>query len=167
MDGVRDYGSGAPPNPIGEPSEREVMPSTTHGTFDDLLASAKPALRPVCVSLRREILALDRNCTAIIWPKQKIASFGIGPRKMSDHFAYIAVYAAHVNLGFYHGTALTDRAAVLKGSGKKLRHISFRDVASTKTPAIAALLRQAIADRRRNVRSANARPGRRQPAAGP
>ena len=72
---------------------------------------------------------------------------------MSDHYAYIAVYAAHVNLGFYHGAALADRAGMLEGTGKELRHISFRDAASIRRPAIAALLREAIADRKRNARA--------------
>ena len=129
------------------------MPSATHGTFEDLLASAKPPLRPVCTSLRRMIVALHRGFTEIIWPRQRIASFGIGPRKMTEHYAYIAVYAAHVNLGFYHGSALADRAGLLEGTGKELRHISFRDAASTRRPAIAALLREAIADRKRNARA--------------
>lgn len=130
------------------------MNSDARGSFDDIVASAKPVLRPVCRSLRRVIAALDRDFTEIIWPRQRIASFGIGPRKMSEHYAYIAVYATHVNLGFYHGAALTNGADVLEGTGKRLRHIGFRDVPSTKRSAIAALLREAIADRRRNVRAA-------------
>ena len=73
---------------------------------------------------------------------------------MSEHYVYIAVYAAHVNFGFYHGAGLRDRAGLLEGTGKRLRHISFRDAPSTKRPAVAALLREAIADRRRKARTA-------------
>jgi hypothetical protein len=127
------------------------MPAAAHGTFDDVLASASPALRPVCVALRRMIAARHAKFTQVVWPSQRIASFGMGPKKMSEHYAYIAVYAAHVNLGFYHGTALVDRAGLLEGSGAMLRHISFRDVPSTRRPAVAALLRQAIAERRRHA----------------
>ena len=72
---------------------------------------------------------------------------------MSEHYAYIAVHAAHVNLGFYHGAGLKDPAGLLEGTGKRLRHISFADVASTKRGAVSALLREAIADRRRNGRA--------------
>lgn len=133
------------------------MPSDMHGTFEDLVASAKPPLRPVCTSLRPMTVALHRDFTEIVWPRQRIASFGIGPRKMSEHYAYIAIYPAHINLGFYHGAALTGRAGLLEGTGKELRHISFREAASTRRPAIAALLREAIADRKRNARAANVR----------
>ena len=135
-----------------------VMASARHRIFDDIVAVAIPALRPVCRSLRRQIAALDKNYTEIIWFKQRIASFGVGPKKMSEHYAYIAVHATHVNLGFYHGAALTDRARLLKGAGKKLRYISFTNVASTRKPAVTSLLRQAIADRVR-VSVAGARLG--------
>jgi Domain of unknown function (DU1801) len=132
-----------------------VRSSGTRGTFDELVAGASPALRPVCRSLRRLIAALHRDRTEIIWPRQRIVSFGIGPRKMSDHYCYIAVYPTHVNLGFYHGATLKDRAGLLVGTGMRLRHIRFRDTAASKRPAVAALLREAIADRRRNARPAN------------
>jgi hypothetical protein len=117
------------------------------------MASASPALRPVCASLRRLIAALHRDRTEITWPRQRFASFGIGPRKLSDHYCYIAVYATHVNLGFYHGSALMDRAGLLEGAGMRLRHYRFRDSAATKRTAVAALRREAIANRRRNARA--------------
>src|SRR5476651_907690 len=99
--------------PIRRLLRHSVTPSGTHGTFEDIVASAKPALRPVCMSLRRMIVALHRDCTEITWPRQRMASFGIGPRKMSEHHAYIALYTSHVNLGFYHGGVLTDRVGLL------------------------------------------------------
>ena len=118
----------------------------THGSFEDIVASAKPALRPVCISLRRTIAALHEEVVEVAWRRQRIASFGIGPRKMSDHYAYIAVHASHVNLGFYHGANLKDRAGLLEGTGKRLRHVKIQDVAAARGPAIVAILRQAIAD---------------------
>lgn len=41
-----------------------------------------------------------------MWSKQKIASFGTGPKKTTEHYAYIAVQASHVDLGFYCGSSL-------------------------------------------------------------
>ena len=125
-----------------------------HGTFENVVSSARPSLRPVCEALRRIITGLHRDVVEVTWARQRIASFGIGPKKMSEHYAYIAVYTSHVNLGFYHGAGLRGRASMLEGTGKKLRHLKLRDVPSTKDPAIAALLREAIADRRRHAREA-------------
>jgi hypothetical protein len=45
---------------------------------------------------------------------------------------------------------------LLEGTGKRLRHINFRDVASTKRRAVSDLLREAIAERRRNGRAVEA-----------
>jgi hypothetical protein len=137
-----------------------VNTASTHGSFKDIVASAWPALRPVCISLRRTIAALHRDVVEVAWPRQRIASFGIGPKKMSEHYAYIAVHASHVNLGFYHGAALTDRAGLLEGTGKRLRHVKIQDVAAARHPAVVALLRQAIADRKRNARASNESIGR-------
>lgn len=131
-----------------------MISASAHGTFEDILVHARPELRSVCKSLRRIIAGLHRDAVEVAWPRQRIASFGVGPKKMSEHYAYIAVHSSHVNLGFYHGAALRDRAGLLEGTGKKLRHLKLRDVASTKKPAILALLRDAIADRKRHAREA-------------
>ena len=128
-----------------------MITTSTHGTFDDIVVSAKPALRPICESLRREIAALHKEFVEVVWPRQRIASFGVGPKKMSDHYAYIAVQTTHVNLGFYHGASLADPTGLLEGTGKKLRHLKLRDIPSTKNPPILALLCEAIADRKRHA----------------
>jgi hypothetical protein len=134
---------------------REQNLSGTHGAFDDILAGAKPELRAICRSLRDTITSLHHGFVEIVWPRQRIASFGVGPRKMTEHYAYIGVQGTHVNLGFYHGASLADRTALLEGNGKKLRHIKFHSVSEANGAAVAALLRRAIADRKR--RGAGAR----------
>jgi hypothetical protein len=121
----------------------------THGKFEDILAIATPELQPVCESLRRLIASLDSACIEVVWPKQKIASFGAGPKKMTEHYAYIAVQGSHINLGFYHGASLADPERLLEGTGKELRHVKLRNVGATKSAAIIALLRQAIIERKR------------------
>ena len=121
----------------------------TQGSFKDILAAAKPQLRPVCKLLRRLIVALHGGYIEIVWPKQRIASFGVGLKKMSEHYAYIAIQGSHINLGFYRGATLTDPQHLLEGIGKNLRHIKIRDIAATKDPAVAALLRHAIGERER------------------
>lgn len=123
----------------------------THGRFQDILVGAKPELRRICESLRGSITSLHKGRVEVVWPRQKIASFGVGPRKMTDHYAYIAVLGAHVNLGFYHGATLTDPSGLLEGTGRKLRHVRLRTGSAAKSGAVLALLRQAIADRKRQA----------------
>jgi hypothetical protein len=120
----------------------------TGTAFEDILQSASPELRRICESLRRLIASLHKDSIEIVWPRQKIASFGVGPKKMTQHYAYIAVLNSHVNLGFYHGASLSDPSGILEGTGKKLRHVKLHDADSAKDPEISALLRAAIADRK-------------------
>ncbi|MEP7097977.1 MAG: DUF1801 domain-containing protein [Dokdonella sp.] len=126
--------------------------NATHGIFDDILAIATPQQRPVCESLRQQIASLHSGFVEVVWPKLRIASFGVGPKKMTEHYAYIAVQDSHVNLGFYHGTSLPDPTGLLQGNGKKLRHVKIRDVESSKSSCVTALLRAAIADRRHRAK---------------
>jgi len=128
---------------------------------DDIWAGAPTELRTICESLRRVIVSLHKNCVAVAWPRHKIASFGVGPKKMTEHYAYIAVLRSHVNLGFYHGASLTDSSGLLEGTGKNLRHVKIRDLASAKRPAIAAWLREAIADRKQATKTRPSRRGKR------
>jgi hypothetical protein len=127
-----------------------MVSNDTHGTFDDILATAKPSLRSVCKALRSLIASSDNRFVEVVWPRQKIASFGIGPKKKTEHYAYIGVQGMHVNLGFYHGTSLPDPAGILEGTGKELRHLKLRSVSEVKSPSVVALIREAISERRRH-----------------
>jgi hypothetical protein len=92
---------------------------------------------------------LDKDFVEVVWLRQGIASFGVGPKKMTEHYAYIGIQSSYVNLGFYHGATLRDPTHLLEGTGKRLRHVKIRTDAEAKNAAIAALLRDAIDDRRK------------------
>ena len=124
----------------------------THGKFGDIVRHAGPRLAPLCRALRGRIASLDQDFVEVVWPRQKIASFGVGPKKMTEHYAYIGVQGSHVNLGFYYGTSLPDPKGLLEGTGKKLRHVKIADAAGARDPAVVALLRDAIEDRERHGR---------------
>ena len=128
--------------------------NTTHGEFSDILAVARPELQPVCESLRRMIVSLHKGFVEVVWPSHRIASYGIGPKKMTEHYAYIAVQKSHVNWGFYYGALLTDPSHLLEGTGKKLRHIKLTEISSVERPAVIALLMQAIKERERDATDA-------------
>ena len=112
------------------------------------MAIASPRLRPVCEALRQLVVSQDEDFHELVWPRLKIVSFGVGPRKMTQHYVYLAVQPNHINLGFYHGASLPDPARLLDGAGKELRHIKVRDVADAERGGIRTLVRQAIDERR-------------------
>lgn len=107
---------------------------------EQVVASAPEALRAMLLALRERILALHPEATIVAWPKQRIVSFGTGPRKMSEHYLFLAVHPQHVNLGLYRGAELPAPAGVLvEGSGKGLRHVKIRSLEALEQPAMAAL----------------------------
>ena len=82
----------------------------------------------IALRLQHEIADIYPGVVEIVWKKQNIASYGVGPKKMSEHFCYIGFYKNQINLGFYKGATLPDPKNLLEGSGKKLRHIKIFDI---------------------------------------
>ena len=115
--------------------------------------SAKPSSDDVAATsraLREVILAAHPQAVEAHWPRLKTVSFGIGPRKMSQHYAYVAMFKGHVNIGFYHGASLRTRGIELKGAGKRLRHVKVASVSAAKAPALRQLIDAAIRERKAN-----------------
>ena len=69
-----------------------------------------------------------------------VACFGDVP------FAYVNVFTAHVNVGFFQGASLPDPACLLQGAGKFMRHVKLRPEAATDTEALIRLVETAYAD---------------------
>jgi hypothetical protein len=61
-------------------------------------------------------------------------------------FAYVGVFSAHVNVGFFHGVSLADPARLLEGSGKYMRHVKLRPGVALDGPALEALIAAAYRD---------------------
>lgn len=61
-------------------------------------------------------------------------------------FAYVGVYTAHVNLGFFQGAALADPARLLQGAGKRMRHAKLKPGAAEDAAALCRLIELAYAD---------------------
>jgi hypothetical protein len=61
-------------------------------------------------------------------------------------FAYVNVFTAHVNVGFFQGANLPDPARLLEGSGKFMRHVKLRPGTSTNTAALSELIETAYWD---------------------
>ena len=61
-------------------------------------------------------------------------------------FAYVAVFRAHMNVGFFYGAELDDPERLLKGTGKRMRHVKVRPGAGLNHAALRALIDAAYAD---------------------
>ena len=98
--------------------------------------------------MRELIIAVDPDCVEVVRLGDRAATFGIGPKKMSEGYAYILPHEKWVNLGFYKGAGLPDPAGMLEGTGARMRHVKIRSVKDAKKPAVRALVEAAISERK-------------------
>jgi hypothetical protein len=117
------------------------------GTFDAILAGHSPQVREVAVALRRLIARLHPASVETPRKGEGCTTYGIGPRKMTEAFAYIMPFTEHVNLGFYHGAAISDPNRLLEGTGKAARHVKFACAGDVSSPAVKALIQASITER--------------------
>lgn len=68
-------------------------------------------------------------------------------------FAYVNAFTAHVNVGFFHGAALSDPDALLEGTGKFMRHVKRRAGEDIDAEALKKLIETAYADVKRRLDS--------------
>jgi hypothetical protein len=61
-------------------------------------------------------------------------------------FAYVGVFTAHVNVGFFHGATLADPSHLLQGSGRFMRHVKLKAGTATDEVALNRLIEAAYAD---------------------
>ena len=115
--------------------------------WDRALARTTDQGRATAEAIRRLVHRLHPDVVEVVWPHQGTVGWGVGPKKMSEHYAYLAVHAGHVNLGFYRGASLPDPSGLLGGPGKAMRHVRIDDPGAVDRPEIEALLREARAER--------------------
>lgn len=123
------------------------MSKAVLGTFEDLLDMTPEALRPLPIALRDRIMQIHPGTCLTVRPGDRAATFGVGPRKMKEGYAYIMPHKAWVNLGFYQGAFLPDPSGLLEGTGARLRHIKLRSLTDCANPDLHALIRAAVAER--------------------
>jgi hypothetical protein len=61
-------------------------------------------------------------------------------------FAYVGVFSAHINVGFFHGASLPDRARLSTGAGRHMRHVKLRPGAPFDELAVEELIIAAYSD---------------------
>lgn len=124
---------------------------TAFGTFEELLEGKVDNVANIAIELKKQILKLHPETTEMVRLGDKAASFGHGPKKMSEAYCYIMPLKDRVNLGFYHGALLDDANNLLEGTGKKLRHVKVRSVEAAGSSDVIKLLKSAIAERKRTL----------------
>ena len=125
-----------------------MQTDTRLGTFDDVIAGFGAEVQEIARRLRALIESVHPDAVEVPRPGERTAGYGVGPKKMSETYAYIGPYREYVNLGFYQGAAVPDPDDLLEGSGKMLRHVKVRSIEDAGDPALRRLLEAALLERR-------------------
>lgn len=115
--------------------------------WDRALARTTDEGRASAEAIRSLVRKLDPGVVEVIWLHQGTVGWGVGPKKMTEQYAYLALHPSRVNLGFYRGASLPDPAGLLTGDGKAMRHIPIASANEVGRPEIAELLKAAKAER--------------------
>ena len=108
--------------------------------WDDLLVQLSPEVAALVDAADELIRRTDPAVVRVVWPHQKTVGYGVGPKKMSEHYAYLAVHPRHVNLGCNYGAHLDD-GGLLEGTGQNMRKMTVRTVDDLADPRLVPLLR--------------------------
>ena len=123
--------------------ELKIKTTGGNGTFEDVVAAAPPDIQTLSRAARALLANVMPGITEVPWARQKIAGYGVGPKKMSQHFCYVAPYKKHLNLGFMYGAHLPDPENLLEGKGADLRHVKIRSSADLEQWALRQLIEDA------------------------
>ena len=118
-----------------------------HPPPPELVKFLKPydrAIQTLALSLRSLVLEEMAPCYENIYDAYNAVAIGFGSSdRLQDGVFHIAVYANHVNLGFNHGASLDDPLGILKGTGKRIRHITIKSPADLARPEVRSYIRRA------------------------
>ena len=123
------------------------MTTARIGTFADLMAESEAAMRPIAERLRAIVLEVHPGAVEVVRLGDRAATYGLGPKKMSEGYCYVLPYTSWVNLGFYKGAELPDPSGLLEGTGAKLRHVKVHSLAGADDPAVRELVEVALLER--------------------
>lgn len=108
--------------------------------FDEIVSKVSPHARQLAERAKTLIQSIYPAVVEVPWPKQRVIGYGVGPKKMSEHFCYLSVSKEHINLGFMYGAELPDPEKLLEGSGTLLRHVRITQLEQLSDPALRELL---------------------------
>lgn len=108
--------------------------------FEEIVSQSDPGVAALARQAQALIETVMPDVVNVAWPKQNIIGYGVGPKKMSEQFCYIAVLKDRINLGFYYGADLDDPENLLEGTGKALRHIKISEMEQLENPAVRDLV---------------------------
>jgi hypothetical protein len=111
-------------------------------TVDEFISSFTPEIQNIILRTRSLILELIPNANEIVDRPSNIIAYGIGTR-YKDMICALAPYPDHVNLMLSQGAQLPDPLLILRGGGRKARHIRLAALEEIDRPAVRKMIETA------------------------
>ena len=111
-------------------------------TVDEFISSFTPEIQNIILRARLLILDIIPNAVEIVDPPSNIIAYGSGTR-YKDMICALAPYPDHVNLMLSQGAQLPDPLLILRGGGKKARHIRLAALEEIDRPSVRKLIETA------------------------
>ena len=124
------------------------MAETRFGSFKELLEITETPLKPIIKELKKIILEVDPDAVEFVRLGDRAATYGVGPKKMSEGYVYVLPHKSWVNLGFYKGVLLSSNSDLMEGTGKSLRHIKIHRLEDAQKTEIKSLIQLAFEERK-------------------
>ncbi|HEY2466326.1 MAG TPA: DUF1801 domain-containing protein [Terracidiphilus sp.] len=118
------------------PPDRQLL--TYLAPYDPHVSSLALALREIVLEEAPKAIESLVNGYAVA------IGFSFTGKPMKDGFCHVVTYADHVNLGFNRGALLPDPKGILHGTGKLIRHLTFRNYNELERPMVRRFLQAAI-----------------------
>ena len=110
---------------------------------DAFLAPYGAPIRSLALRLRKLVQEIEPTALEQIDVPAKMLAYGYSAT-YTGTLCVIMPYSGWVNLGFPRGVELPDPAGLLRGTGKRARHVKVREGRDVDAPALRALLKAAV-----------------------
>jgi hypothetical protein len=122
----------------------EGIVTSSDAEFQQILERHSDSVRELALAARALMFELYPASVEVVWVPQGNAGYGIGPKKMTQQFAWIVPATKHVALAIPFGASLDDPDGLLQGTGASVRNVRLSSPDDVRAPALRALLFRAI-----------------------
>lgn len=119
--------------------------SSTESQIAGFLGKYTPAIEAQLREARARLRAMFPRGCELVYDNYNALVFAISPsERTSEAFLSVTGYPKWVTLFFLNGAALNDPTKLLEGEGKQVRGIRLKSPDTINSPAVQALIAQAV-----------------------
>lgn len=122
-----------------------VMPKSPRAQLEGFIAKYSPKVAADARAALARMSGLVPGAVQIVYDNYNALAIGFGPsERASEAFVSLVLYPRWVSLFFLQdGPNLPDPHGLLRGAGKRVRHIVLQSAADLDRPAIRSLIKNA------------------------